>query len=166
MQIINDVPNIQDDFFSIPKACQRENKVLDVFCTKCPHGTITARLFVDLLKEAGLLEGFSRTLFDCKMAFTKALLLAKERLCYQTGVIASKFMTYRVFREVLIPCLAERFDCSIDSILDALCRMESTNMETLTSATGAAFMEMFCKAATKRNLSFTCNDSETEGECV
>ena len=122
VQITLAIPDIKDDFFSRPSPGQPEAKILDVFCTYCGDGTITKHILVKILKLAHILDATypKRTISDCKLAFTKATLLAKTRGCYQSGVIAKKFMAYRVFREVLMSCLAERFSCSTEKLLEAL----------------------------------------------
>lgn len=124
------VPDITDYFFSRPDSDQLEAKILDVFCTYC-DGTVTKRSLVALLKTANILNITlpKRTVSDCKIAFVKASLIANTRGCYQSGVIAKKFLTYRVFREVLIPCLAERFGCTCNHLLEAFRKVCITYME-------------------------------------
>jgi hypothetical protein len=160
------IPEIKDEFFSYPEAGQMEAKILDVFCTYCADATITKTLLVKLLRQTNIMYQ-QHTIYDCKMAFTKAQLLAKTRGCYKSGVIANKFLTYRVFREVLIPCLAERFACPDENILEALRKLESENIPAM-SAAGTGITGLFMKGAISRkigptsmkNMSFSCENSE------
>lgn len=147
-QIMNTVSDITDDFFDYPSVGQPEAKILDVFCTYCEDGVATKFLLVKLLQKANFLNQ-KRTIFDCKMAYLKAKLIAKTRPCYATGVIANKFVRYRVFREVLMPCLAERFECKVDEILESLRRVESNNIEALSSS-ALSSQRIFFKGASKK----------------
>lgn len=148
LQIMNTISDIVDNFFNYPTVGQPEAKILDVFCTHCPDGVVTKFLLVKLLQSANVLNQ-KRTIFDCKMAFLKAKLIAKSRPCYATGVIANKFVRYRVFREVLMPCLAERFECNVEVILEALRRVESNNIEALSSS-ALSSQRIFFKGASKK----------------
>jgi hypothetical protein len=154
------VSEVKDNFFNYPEIGQPENKILDVFCTFCVDGVITKYLLVKMLKESKLLNQ-KRTIFDCKMAFMKAKLIAKTRGCYKTGVIANKFLRYRVFREVLIPCLAERFECPVDIILESLRQVKSNNIESITLS---ALMSkgLFIKGASKKSTGLRSSFSANE----
>lgn len=146
-QVMNTISEIKDDFFNYPTVGQPEAKILDVFCTHCVDGVATKFLLVKLLQKANILNK-NRTIFDCKMAFLKTKLIAKSRPCYASGVIANKFVRYRVFREVLMPCLAERFQCSVEEILESLRRVESNNVEALSSS-ALSSQRIFFKGASK-----------------
>lgn len=145
---MNTISDINDDFFNYPSVGQPEAKILDVFCTYCGDGVATKFLLVKLLQKANVLNQ-TRTIFDCKMAFLKTKLIAKTRPCYANGVIANKFVRYRVFREVLMPCLAERFQCNVEDILEALRRLESNNIAAMSSS-ALNSQRIFFKGASKK----------------
>jgi hypothetical protein len=151
---------VKDDFFSYPEVGQSEDKILDVFCTFCVDGVATKFLVVKLLQESKFLHQ-KRTIFDCKMAFVKTKMIAKTRGCYTSGVIANKFLRYRVFREVLLPCLAERFDCKVEEILESLRRVESNNLPAIT-ASALNSQRKFISGASKKGSNLRSSFSADE----
>ena len=150
---------VKDEFFSTPGEGQLEDKIFDVFCTKCKEGVMMLHQFVKLLKEACIM-GKGHTVLDCKVAFFKAKLLGKGRECYKNGIIANKFITYRVFREVLIPCTAERFGMNTDNVLDCLRRVQSDNIEASSTRAQGTCREFLrgTSMGKNRNISFQCED--------
>lgn len=159
---------VDDSFFSHPVVGQQEDKILDVFCTYFVDGVATKYLLVKLLQKAKFLNQ-KRTIFDCKMAFAKAQLIAKSKSCYATGIIANKFFRFRVFREVLLPCLAERFVCSTEEILEALRRLESNNvpaLSTLALHSQRTFIKEISKKGSNLRRSFDNTSAAAETAAV
>lgn len=74
---------------------------------------------------------------DIQLIFLKAKFIALENNAYESGVVCGKRLSYKVFREILVPCIAEtrtsKPPCreSNDAVLKLLLQIPSDNAEVV-----------------------------------
>lgn len=138
--------SIGPDFFDVPsdEESSQEVKLRDVFKTLCrPHDDMDVQSCIELCQQGKVLNEQFFTIHDVQLAFLKAKFVAVNNEAYKSGVIVRKRVNYKVFREILIPCLAEKKSKeppnkeSKEEIISMLCQVPSDNVEVETESTEA-----------------------------
>jgi hypothetical protein len=118
-----------------------EIKLADVFLTACsPKTDMDLPCCLQLCKDSKVVNEQFFTNHDVQVVFLKAKSIAMNNEAYKAGVIVGKKLNYKVFREILIPCLAEKRTkkppCaeSIADIVHLLCQVPSDNVEVETES--------------------------------
>jgi hypothetical protein len=115
--------NPETDFVQVSdEETPLEEAIIRLFHKYSTRNELNQAQFVTLCRD---LEIISRkfTVLDCKLVFdkTKAMALAPQSGSdYNQGVQYDKRINYKVFREVLIPCLARDMEISYENILNIL----------------------------------------------
>ena len=63
---------------------------------------------LQLCKDAKIVNGQFFTNHDVQFVFLKAKSIALNNEAYKAGILVNKRVNYLVFRQILIPCLAEK----------------------------------------------------------
>lgn len=95
------------------------------FKRMCRTGEMDLSLCVKMCRDAEIVDKqFSAV--DVELCFIKTKLKASSKDCpkYNSGVLFNKRITYLVFREVLLRCLAEKKEVPIESITHHLVNAE------------------------------------------
>lgn len=92
----------------------------------CRTGEMDLSQCVRICRDAEIVDK-NFTAVDVELCFIKAKLKASSKYCpqYNGGVVHGKRITYQVFREVLLRCLAEKKGVPIESILHHVLNAES-----------------------------------------
>jgi hypothetical protein len=99
------------EFFDVPADPDHkdEKKLEDVFVTSCsPKMEMDLPCCLKLCKDSKIVNDQFFTNHDVQLVFLKAKSIAMHNEAYKTGIIVGKRLNYKVFREILIPCLAEK----------------------------------------------------------
>lgn len=99
------------EFFDVPADDKHKDevKLADVFLTVCsPKLEMDLPSCLQLCIDSQIVDGQFFTNHDVQFVFLKAKSIAMNNESYKSGVIVGKKVTYKVFREILIPCLAEK----------------------------------------------------------
>ena len=134
------------EFFDVPadENDNDEKKLCDVFITVCnPKTEMDVATCLDLCKRANLIDGQFFTNHDVQLVFLKAKSIAMNNASYSSGVVVGKMLTYKIFREIVIPCLAEKRTRQLPSaeskgeVIKAILQVPSDNVEVQDEASEA-----------------------------
>jgi hypothetical protein len=95
------------------------------FKRMCRTGEMDLSLCVKMCRDAEIVDKHF-TAVDVELCFIKAKLKASSKDCpkYNSGVLFNKRITYLVFREVFLRCLAEKKEVPIENITHHLLNAE------------------------------------------
>lgn len=112
-------------------------------------------VFLRMIQETkNLLNQTTFTLNDCKYCFEKVKTIAISSPKFSNFVIFEKRIAYPVFRQLLIPCMAERYGHNYQAadIVKYFIEIPSNKIEVLSSANFAA-QNLFSKGIMGMHLS-------------
>lgn len=144
---------VGSEFFDIPadENHRDEKKLADVFATFCnPKTEMDLQVCLKLCKDSNIVNEQFFTNHDVQLVFLKTKAIAKHNEAYKACVICGKKINYKAFREILIPCLAEKRTSKPSSaeskaeIVSLLCQVPSDNIavETETSEALKSFFSI------------------------
>lgn len=134
------------EFFDIPldSTHKDEVKLADVFLTVCsPKTDMDLQACLKLCRDSNIVNEQFFTNHDVQLVFLKTKSIAMNNEAYKSNIFCAKKLGYKVFREILIPCLAEKRTSkppsaeSIAGITNLLRQVPSDNVEVETDSTEA-----------------------------
>jgi hypothetical protein len=99
------------DYFDVPadENHKDEKKLADVFLTFCsPKTDMDLPACLKLCKDSNIVNDRFFTNHDVQLVFLKSKSIAMNNEAYKPSVICGKRLAYKAFREIVIPCLAEK----------------------------------------------------------
>mmetsp|Transcript_9590 Transcript_9590/g.18002 ORF Transcript_9590/g.18002 Transcript_9590/m.18002 type:complete len:375 (+) Transcript_9590:156-1280(+) len=134
------------EFFDIPadENHKDEKKLADVFATFCnPKTDMDLQTCLKLCKDSNIVNEQFFTNHDVQLVFLKTKTIANNNEAYKPCVICGKKLNYKAFREIMIPCLAEKRTSKPPSaeskaeIISLLCHVPSDNIAVETESSEA-----------------------------
>lgn len=108
----NSAKKVNPDFFDVPSEANIAEEVTlrEVFTAVCESSKLDMDLqsCLRLCKEGNILNGNFFTSHDVQLVFFKAKCIALNNPAYESGVTCGKRLSYKIFREILIPCITEK----------------------------------------------------------